>query len=314
MKVLRLLAAGLRRAARHPGLVVLLWAASLLPALLATSLASPPLEEALDRSPFAGRILAGDPLPVLIELGGREGATFGVFGDALPLRFLLVVLLQIVLAAGLVEVLLERSPRGGRPLLAGIGRHGWAFARSALWFWGTAALVVGGTVFLGGIAMGVAFESDNVGLAYPLVLGLAAVALLVFVPLDCAYDLARISAASHGPCEGVGADGRRRVLPGDRRTFVGFFRALAFTLRHPLLLVPLYLAWGLLLAGLHVGGLALRSAVPIDQAWKIAAFLAAQQLLFLLHAFLRVGFWGSEVALYQGFGEPRWCGKGPARG
>jgi branched-subunit amino acid ABC-type transport system permease component len=123
--------------------------------------------------------------------------------------------------------------------------------------------------------------------------GVLAVAFVIYVALDLAYDLSRVSAAAHG----------------DRRTFVGFVRALGHALRHPLRLAPLWLFFSLLSAGLAVAYVLTRAAVTPAHGGHLALLLLAQQVVFLLLAFLKVGLWGAEIAYYQAVGEPRWCGR-----
>jgi hypothetical protein len=116
---------------------------------------------------------------------------------------------------------------------------------------------------------------------------------VLFVPLDLAYDLSRIAAAGQG----------------DRRTLVGFVRAFGHALRHPLRLAPLWLFFNVLAVALVVAYVLARAAVTPSNGVHLALLLAAQQLVFLLAAFLEVGRWGAEIAYYQAIGEPRWCGR-----
>lgn len=284
---------GLRGARRRLGVVLLVYLAGLLPALLVGIEAAGDLTGGLAHSLFAERALAGERWAVWQDLqADPETDLSGAFGGLYGLGAL-ALLLQVLAAAGVAEVLLFREPRGEHPFLLGIGRHGWKFVRSAVWFGGALALLAGG------VAAGFALVGEQARQAADARLQLAGwiavlvVAFLAYVPLDLAYDLSRVAAAAHG----------------DRRTFAGFFRALGHALRHPLRLAPLWLFFGLLSAGLAVAYVLARAAVAPAHVGHVALLLLAQQVVFLLLAFLKVGLWGAEIAYYQAVGEPRWCGR-----
>lgn len=285
---------GLRRARRHLGLVLLAYLASLVPALLVLNLASTDLAPHFDRSLFADRLLEGDSAPPVLDFMTNQPRGERDLRAILVPRLLLTTLFQILVAAGLVEALMERNIRHDRPFLAGIGRHGWRFVRSAAVFTCTAALL------LGLLRVGTSFAAEG-GDDLAEVLGWLVFALaggLVYAVLDVAYDLSRIAAAAHG----------------DGRMLVGFFRALGFTLRRPGVVLPLYGLFTLPMLALPVGYLALRQGWWITDGLTMAGLLLFQQALFMLQAFLQVGLWGAEVAYFQGLGEPRWCGRpGPQR-
>lgn len=284
---------GLRAARRRLGLVLLVYLVGLVPAVLVGIEAAGDLSSALARSPFAAEALSGNRWGVWQDLRSDpahdlSGAFAGLFGlSALGL------LVHVLVAAGIVEVLLFREPRGEHPFLLGIGRHGWRFVRSAIWF-GGAMLLVAALVGRGFDAVyELARDRADAGFQLAGWVVVLALALVVFVPLDLAYDLSRLAAAGHG----------------DRRTLVGFFRALGHALRHPLRLTPLWLFFHLLAVGLLVGYVLARAAVAPANGLHVALVVAAQQVVFLLLAFLTVGRWGAEIAYYQAIGEPRWCGR-----
>jgi hypothetical protein len=205
----------------------------------------------------------------------------------------LALLVQVLVAAGLAEVLLFREPRGEHPFLLGIGRHGWKFVRSALWYAGALVLLIALVAWAFAMFSEQALQAADGRLELAGWIGILAVAFLIYVPLDLAYDLSRIAAAAHG----------------DRRTFLGFNRALGHALRHPLRLAPLWLFFSLLSAALAIGYVLARAAVAPAHGAHVLLLLLAQQVVFWLLAFLRVGAWGAEIAYYQAVGEPRWCGR-----
>lgn len=279
---------GLRRARRHLGTVLLVYLASLIPALLVVSLISADLEPALDQSLFADRLLRGDGFGVWVDYQRSDENDLQPISSALLGRLFLATLLQILVAAGLVEVLLDRAGSGERPFLSGIGRHGLRFVRSAVVFALSMILVV---VVIA--PMGLAFANAGGRVALLGVLLQALAILVVFVVLDLAYDFSRISAVSHG----------------EGRMLVGLFKSLGFVFRHLLVLVPLYALFVLPIVGLQVGAVTVRSTWTVDTPGEVLGWLLAQQAVFFAVAFFRVALWGAEVVYYQGIGEPRWCGR-----
>lgn len=294
MRFLTAIVLGFRRASRHLRLVVLFYLASLLPALLILSLVSRHLGPALGRSLFAGQALSGNAFGVVMDFLRSPAGDLDPVWGGLPLRLGLIVVLQILVAAGAVEVLLEREHRRNYPFLQGIGAHALPFLRSAVWFLLTFALVMVGVGILAGFGVTLAEQRGNSTIELAVWLASGLLAFLLYAPLDLAYDLSRIAAAAHG----------------ERRTFAGFFRALGHTLTHPGILAPLYLSFALLLVGLQAGYVALRAHLSVANAPAIAWVLAVQQIAFLIRAFLQSSFWGAEIAYFQGIGEPRWCRAG----
>jgi hypothetical protein len=293
MKFLLPLRRGLRSAWQHPKLVLLTYLATLIPAALVGFGIFSRLAATLDDSLYARQALSGHRYGVWGDfLRGNPGDLSAVQA-MLPLVAVAVLVLHVLLAAGIVESLLERERARERPFLLGIGRHGWRFLRSAIWF-GLSLVVLAAIL---GAAMGAlddyATEAADGSLQYFGFLGIALVGLLLLIPLDLGYDLSRIAAATHD----------------EGRTFLGYFKALGHALRHPLMLAPLWLFFSLLVAGLHISYVAARASWSPADLGQILGLLAVQQLVFLVAAFLRVGLWGGEVAYYQAVGEPRWCGR-----
>lgn len=279
---------GFRRARRHLGAVLLVYLAALIPALLVISVVSADLAPVLDHSLFAERVLEGDSSPVWIDYLRSEDYDLEALFDVLPGRYLLVILLHVLVAAGVVEALLDRATVDERPLFSGMARHGFRFVRSAVVF----VLVAGVALFLVSLLALPFEEGDGLQALYGWGLVLA-VGLPVYGMLDLGYDFSRISAAAHN----------------DGRMLVGFFKALGFGFKHLGTLAPLYVIFALPLVALHVGSVALRPAWGLESAGEILGWLLAYQAVLFATAFLRVGLWGAEVAYFQGLGEPRWCGR-----
>ncbi len=297
MKFLLPLRHGLVAAARRPGLVLLVYLLSLVPAAAVALLAYLDMAELLNDSLFAGLALAGERMAVWNDYQRAEGSDFGMVNQAALILAGLAVLFHVLVAAGVVEALLSRERKREHPFLLGVGRHGWRFTRSALWF----ALALVPVV----LAVGAAFTGIN-ELAKSEMdgrvhlggwLAVLVVSMLIYMFLDLGYDLSRIAAATHD----------------EGRTFLGFFKALFHALRHPLILAPFWLLLSLLVVGLHLGYVAARAAVQPENLLHVGLVLAVQQVVFLVAAFLRIALWGGEVAYYQAMGEPHWCGKGKKR-
>lgn len=297
MRFITAIRLGFRRTHRRPGLVVIAYLAALLPALLLAGLVAADLGASLDHSTFASEALSGNRFGVWTDFASSDAAQLEPVADSMLPRLALLFLLQMLVSAGFVETLLGRTPRDYHPFLLGIGRHGWRFLRSAVWF----LLCVGVLAAAAGGALGGLVEVTQEAARGDLhMYGMGAVlllALIAFAPLDLAYDLSRISAAAHG----------------EGRTFVGLFRALGHTLRRPLILAPLWLTFALAGLALHLAYLLLRADWSPANAGKIVVLLLAGQLVLLLRGYLRVGFWASEIAYYQAIGEPRWCGRKQSR-
>lgn len=279
---------GFRRARRHLATVLLLYLASLLPALMVVSLISADLGPSLDRSLFADRLMTGDGFGVWTDFqrsdAGNQQAIFSVMLN----RFLLATLLQMLVAAGLVEVLLDRAAAGERPFLSGIGRHGFRFVRSGLTFVVMLAIAVALSV-----PLRMAFRNGSDRLALIGMLVQLLVIFLLYCVLRLAYDFSRVSAAAHG----------------EGRMLVGFFKALGFVFRHLMVVLPLFLLFTVLMVALHLGLVAIRARWAVDTPGDVLGWLLAQQAVFFAIAFLRTALWGAEVTYFQGIGEPRWCGR-----
>lgn len=292
MKFFLPLRLGLRSARQHSGLVLLVYLATLLPAAALGVLAWGELK-LLDHSLFAAEALTGNRMGVWSDLMRGHPGDMGAVLGALRVLVPLLVVVQILVAAGVVEALLERERKREHPFLLGIGRHGWRFVRAAVWM--AVVVVVLGLLIAGGFHL-VNKAAGDAGDGRIQVFGWAGVlllAVLLFVPFDLAYDLSRISAVTHD----------------QGRTFVGFFKALGHTLRHPLILLPLWLFFTVFTVGWHLAYVAARASWGPGGLGEVIALLLVQQVVFLLAAFFRVALWGAEIAYYQAVGEPKWCGR-----
>lgn len=293
MRFLTVLRLGFHRLHRRPAVVLLAYLGALVPALLIASLIHADLAASLDDSLFAGRVFSGDRLGVWIDFLNSDANHLAPILGSFGRNLLLVFLVQIVVSAGLVEMLLGTTARARHPFLLGIGHHTWRFLRSALWFLlSLAAAAVVLAVAFKPLADRATAAGDGTLLLYARI-GLLVVALVAFGPLKLAYDLSRVAAAAHG----------------DGRTFVGFFRAFGHCLARPAILLPLYLSFALAALALHVGAFAARDLWSPPAPLFVVALFAAQQAVLLARAYLRGGLWASEIAYYQAIGEPRWCGR-----
>lgn len=286
---------GLKAAWHHLGLVVLLYLAAVGGAFSAALVAFARYAEATAASPFAHRAFAaGDMFAIIEDFGRGHHGDLQSLETLLPIFVVMTLLVHVLFAAGLVETLLAREARREHPFLLGIGRHSWRFVRSAVWFVLVAALAGALLAALYNLAVNeVAVDRADTRIQYWGLLVVLAVGAVVYSVLDLGYDLSRIAAAAHG----------------DGRTLVGLVKGIGHALRHPLLLLPLWWVFSLVVVALHLGLTALRNGWQPTTLGEAAGLIAVQQAVFLLAAFFRVGLWGAEVAYYQAIGEPRWCGK-----
>jgi hypothetical protein len=289
-----LLADGFRLARRHPRLVLVAYLVPLLPALALAWLARASLAPALDPSPFAAHVLDGRWISVWGDFAASPANHLPiVLGAGVALALLLTGLVRIPVAAGIVEVLLEREEVHPRPFSTGVALHTGTFLRAAVWFAVAAALVAAASIATLVALFKVAEKQANG--RFDLV-GLGAAALLAFLLLAVlvpAYDLARLAAARHG----------------DASTLRGFLRGISLVLRRPGIFLPLCASFVALVAALHLGYYAARSPWTPASAPAILALLVAQQLVMAVRAFLHVSFWGAELSAYRHLGEPRLCGR-----
>jgi hypothetical protein len=285
--------AGLRRAARLPRLVALLWLVNL---SLAAAAAIPgwlALRSAIGMLPQADRLRDGFSFLVLSNLVQlRPGLLGGLLLSALGLGGLGLLVGNLVVG-GLLEVLLGHA---GRPL-------GERFGRGAFGFFGRFLRVGLGGLALGAVALVLALSpfalvarraatsawepAGFVNVAAGALVAFAVV-LLVLMALDAARIL-------------IVRDGVRRAWPALRDGG----RAV---LRHPAQWLALWLANGLLVAAAFAVFLALRGALP---AAPLLATVALQQAFVLTRCALRVALVGGEIALLERLAPPAQVRGGP---
>lgn len=291
MRALTVLGFGWRRFRRHLALPLAPYALATTPALAMAWLGASSFAPALDRSLHAQASATQGSLAAWIELLASPHQPDLPWLPSLLLALLLLLVGQILVAGGLVETLLERE--GRVPFLLGLAKHARRFASSLLW----AVLVLG--VLLLALRLGLKLASAPLEALAKLSLALATTLFgillaVVLVPLQLAYDLSRIAAASHG----------------GRRCLRGLFSAWWHVARHPMALVPVYFLCGALalLAGV-AGWLVFWRQLPASSA-GIAGFFLLHQLGLLGIAAAKCLLWSAEVGYYQAIGEPSWAGKG----
>lgn len=287
---------GFQIVARHKRLVVVLWLAALVPAVLLALMAAPNLVSSLGPSLFADRVLDGDWFIVWSEFRSSPlDALEPILSTGVVAMLLLTLAVQVVLSAGVVEVMLER--RREHPFMIGVRINLLRFAR-------TTFLLLIGTAISAAAAAAVArgcfklAEARADGRLDVLGLALAGLVFLVlWAPQALAADLSRVAAARHD----------------DRSMTRGYLRGLAAVLRRPGLFVPLMAVFLLLPAAVHLAYFALRSPWTPSSAAAILGLFVAQQGVMLIRAGLKLGFWGAEVAAFRRLEEPRLCRSGSPR-
>ncbi len=289
-----LLKRGLARALHHPWLIALCYLVALVPALMPAMTFSVTTAGTLDRSLMSDRILEGDWHPVMVDLLGSRGGVSPLPPSLVVTMFLLSIALQVVLAAVVVERLLDRHDSIHGPSLASIARSCRRFWRSWLWFILALTMVVIAAALVRQLLSNLAVEYADARLDLVAIAVAGGLLLLLFVPLDLAYDLSRIASARHD----------------DSSTLLGFLRAFGTVVRQPRLLLPLYGILALLPLLLHLAFLWLHRPMPPVGSTGILIVLLLQQLLMLVRAGLKLWFWGAELECYRSLGEPRWC-QGP---
>ncbi|MEN8164950.1 MAG: hypothetical protein ABFS37_12530, partial [Acidobacteriota bacterium] len=151
MNTLSFVANGFRTALRHPRLVMIAWLAPLIPALVLVSLIASNLAPALGQSLFSQGIMDGSAFPIFMEFRTSPAdALEPLMGRGVLVMVVLSLLVQIFLAAGIVEVLAGSGAT--HPFLTGLRRNAGRFLRSALVFLvpTVAAVVTAGLTVRGG--------------------------------------------------------------------------------------------------------------------------------------------------------------------
>lgn len=297
MTVLRVLLQGARTAVGHPALALLYYLTITVPALLLVAMASAVVAP-LETSAFAARALAGEWLPVWLDLAGSDAGNLSSLLAASGILVLLAALTHVVLSGGVVETLLERPDPGSLPLLDGAVRHAWRFLRATLWYLTGCLLALAG---VGLLVWGLRTLARQQGDARWDLAALGAAGVLGFLlvaPLGLAYDLTRLAVARHD----------------QGSTWRGLLRALVRVFRHPWLFLPLAAVLLALGPALVLGYYAVRHAFTPASTGALLTLLLAQQAVVLARGFLKVVRWGSVLACYRELGEPELCRPGAVAG
>jgi len=285
----RLARLGLGRARRHLPLAFLLWGAHLALAALAVAPFAAGLARLLGDRPAAAGLLERPSLDLLVQVLRAGGELFGTFPVALLVAAALALLLNALLAGGVLEVLLTADDR---PLLHRFARGAGHFAGRMLRFGAFAApsallLVILGALPIFGAAKRLAENDREIAAACLRLGGVATIGLLLLVVL-LALDLARI----------------RLVRDGRRDTFRALRTSFWLVLRHPLRVVGTWLALALGLALLFGLYALVARLVPANSAAGILALALVQQLLLVARAALRIALWGAEIEIVRGLVPP----------
>jgi hypothetical protein len=281
------LAAGLRALSQRRLILLLTLATALLGVTAAV-----PLWPALD-SAFGGT-LAGDhilrnhptfaPTDVLDFLREKSSATAAA-AQAMRWSAVLGVAIQMFLAGGIVAALGRPGPFAWSEFFAGCRRNLWHNFKCFLFF-ALLVLVVpglwlGGTMELGKRLFEQAPPWSDARLAYRL--GTAAVALLLFGVLSLVYDFARAA---------------RRNEPG-----IGAWRAFRFARRALsgawLRALGLVAFWFVAGGGVVIALFCLEWSGSASSWGGIALHTALQAAVLAARSAVRVGAWGSELALFD---------------
>ncbi len=122
---------GFQIAARHKRVVIVLWLVPMIPAVVLAVMASANLMPNLGPSIFADRVLDGDWFVVWSEFRSSPGyALAPILTTGVVVMAFLSLLANIVVAAGVVEVVLEREE--SRPFMIGVRRNFLSFARTTI--------------------------------------------------------------------------------------------------------------------------------------------------------------------------------------
>ncbi len=281
MSLFRTSLVALRRAARNPRLVLLLWGAHLAIAAVAAYPVLRHLDAALAKAPAGDELPHRFTLPLVADLlraGGRWGD--GV-GQLLSVVTILTLLWGVLAAGGALESLLTGDPsRMAHRFGRGAGRFFGRFLRMGLAA-APAALLVAGV--LAGPIFAVRASLEETAQSAKLWLGLAGilVALGAILLVQLALDLARI-----------------RVARDDARKGVRVFRAtLRAVLRRPWQALAIWIPLALGFAAITALYLGFRHLLPAGGGGLLLALFLAQQLVMIARAGMRVALWSGEIAL-----------------
>ncbi len=281
---------GLGRAMAKPRLAVVLWVVNAGLAALAALPAWFHLNSLLGSRPEADRLLEGFSFGLLAELRHYQGAWMSLLASILLPLAVVALLGNALTSGGVLEVLtsdddrrlLHRFGRGAGHFFGRFFRAGLAAGAMGLAISTILAVLVR--------AIGRQLE-DSAWEPMPLAVAgvrFGLVALTVIVVL-MALDLARV----------------RIVIEDSRQAVRLFFRSLSFVLRHPVKVLGLWAVNSLVLLGVLAAYLAYCNRFPATRGRFILATVIVQQVVMLARAGLRVGLWGSEIALWERMAPPK---------
>lgn len=289
------------RVRQHRRLVWVLYFTSLAPALLWAGLLGKHLFPGFSDRPLSEELLGSKAFMTWMEYAGGPDVKVGAVLGLLPLFLVAAWLLQVYVSAGVAHVMVPEDPRREGPeqapsLWDGIHRFGGRFVRSGLIFLVAVALLLAVVGSLSGVGTALAehFEDERWKLGVFLLQALLGLAL--FIPLDLAYDLSRISAVAH--------DGRRM--------FGGFRKALGTTVRSPRFWI-FYL--GVILAVVAVMAIYGWATSLGSPSGGVTIFLmfCFQQIVLWVRSHLKLGLWAGEIGMFRALGGPDWCSRGRRR-
>ncbi len=282
---------GLATGRRHRRLVWVVYLASLIPALLWACAAFPILSGAFGDRPFGDGLLGAGSFQVWTEYAASDDFQLGPLAALIPLLLGVAWLLQILVSAGCMNVLLNGDSGVEGSFVVGVRRFGGRFLRSALAF---GLMLVPVVIIIGAgsrLGRNWAESSGNGYLRLGFFVASLAVAFFLFVLVDLAYDLSRLSA--------VAWDGRQ--------TFRGYFRALMAVLRQPRKLLGMYLGFVGLIASTVLVYQLLRGSFAAASAFGIFFAFLLQQLSMWLRSYFQVSLLAGEVSGYRALGSSKWC-------
>lgn len=275
---------GLGRALANPRLAILLWLVNAVLAAIAAFPAFLHLSSVLAERPEGDRLLQGFSFGLMTEMGHYQGAWGGILMSVLLPLAVVALLGNALTSGGVLEVLTTQDDRRllhrfGR----GAGHFFGRFFRAGL-VAGLVGLLAAGTLAFLVKGIGQRLE-DSAWEPMGFVVGLVRFALvaLVVVLVLMALDLARV----------------RIVIEDSRQAIRLFFRSLRFVLRHPVKVLGLWAVNSLFLLGVLAAYLAYCNRFPATRGRFILAMVLVQQAVMMARAGLRVGLWGSEIALWE---------------
>jgi hypothetical protein len=272
---------GIREAARQPRLAAALWLVNLVLAGAAAIPAFVVFGDVLNHSPEGDRLLEGFSFGLFVEMLRADGR-FRLLMVFAGVTGLLALLANAFTTGGVLDVLTTDDERTFLHRFArGAGHFGGRFLRMGA-VAGVVLLVAGGLVIAGTKALSRALEDA----AWPptdVAIGLLRLVLLLGITVVAlvALDLARI-----------------RVVREDSRRAVRIYgSSLRLVARHPLATLGLWAGNSLLLLLVAAAYIVLRNVVPAVTWAGIVFMVAAQQLVMLARASLRVALFAGEIAM-----------------